>query len=144
MKLFDGLKSDLTGTGWFERINAIGAKYGLEIEHYIISAGLEEMIDGCPIRDAFHHVFASKFVYDEHGVAIWPAVGVNYTTKTQYLFRINKGVLNHWDARADQPLHGRRRSAGAVRADDLPRRRRHRRADHEDDAHQGRLLDRRL
>ena len=97
VKLFDGLRSDLTGEGWFDRINAVGRKYGLEIEHYIISAGLEEMIDGCPIRDAFHHVFASKFVYDEHGVAIWPAVGVNYTTKTQYLFRINKGVLNHWD-----------------------------------------------
>jgi len=97
VKLFDGLKSDLTGKGWFERINEIGEKYGLDIEHYIISAGLEEMIDGCPIRDAFHHVFASKFAYDETGTAIWPAVGVNYTTKTQYLFRINKGVLNHWD-----------------------------------------------
>jgi hypothetical protein len=97
VKLFDGLKSDLTGKGWFERIDAIGRKYGLEIEHYIISAGLEEMIEGCPIRPAFRHVFASKFAYDDHGVAIWPAVGVNYTTKTQYLFRINKGVLNHWD-----------------------------------------------
>ena len=97
VKLFDGLKSDLTGAGWFDRINAFGEKYGLDIEHYIISAGLEEMIDGCPIRDAFHHVFASKFVYDADGTAIWPAVGVNYTTKTQYLFRINKGVLNHWD-----------------------------------------------
>ena len=97
VKLFDGLKTDLTGPGWFERINAVGAKYGLEIEHYIISAGLEEMIDGCPIRDAFRHVFASKFVYDDKGVAIWPAVGVNYTTKTQYLFRINKGVRNHWE-----------------------------------------------
>lgn len=97
VKLFDGLKSDLTGPGWFERIDAVGARYGLDIEHYIISAGLEEMIDGCPIRDAFHHVFASKFAYDADGAAIWPAVGVNYTTKTQYLFRINKGVLNHWD-----------------------------------------------
>jgi hypothetical protein len=97
VKLFDGLKSDLTGKGWFERIDAIGARYGLEIEHYIVSAGLEEMIEGCPIRPAFRHVFASKFAYDDHGVAIWPAVGVNYTTKTQYLFRINKGVLNHWD-----------------------------------------------
>jgi phosphoserine phosphatase len=91
--LFEGLK-DLS---WFDRMNAFGARYGLEIEHYIVSAGLEEMIDGCPIRDAFHHVFASKFVYDADGVAIWPAVGVNYTTKTQYLFRINKGVLNHWE-----------------------------------------------
>ena len=97
VKLFDGLKTDLTGPGWFDRINAFGAQYGLEIEHYIISAGLEEMIDGCPIRDAFRHVFASKFVYDRDGVAIWPAVGVNYTTKTQYLFRINKGVLNHYE-----------------------------------------------
>jgi hypothetical protein len=97
VKLFDGLKSDLTGMGWFERIDAIGARYGLQIEHYIISAGLEEMIEGCPIRPAFRHVFASKFAYDADGVAIWPAVGVNYTTKTQYLFRINKGVLNHWD-----------------------------------------------
>ncbi|KQS55157.1 phosphoserine phosphatase [Brevundimonas sp. Leaf363] len=97
VKLFDGLKTDLTGPGWFDRINAFGARYNLDIEHYIISAGLEEMIEGCPIRDAFHHVFASKFAYDRDGVAIWPAVGVNYTTKTQYLFRINKGVLNHWD-----------------------------------------------
>ncbi len=97
VKLFDGLRSDLTGTGWFDRINAKGREYGLDIEHYIISAGLEEMIEGCPIRDEFHHVFASKFAYDAHGNAIWPAVGVNYTTKTQYLFRINKGVLNHWD-----------------------------------------------
>ena len=97
VKLFDGLKTDLTGPGWFDRINAFGAQYGLEIEHYIISAGIEEMIEGCPIRDAFRHVFASKFVYDRDGVAIWPAVGVNYTTKTQYLFRINKGVLNHYE-----------------------------------------------
>ncbi|MBB5744921.1 HAD family hydrolase [Brevundimonas variabilis] len=97
VKLFDGLKTDLTGLGWFDRINAFGQRYGLDIDHYIVSAGLEEMIDGCPIRDAFHHVFASKFVYDADGVAIWPAVGVNYTTKTQYLFRINKGVLNHWE-----------------------------------------------
>lgn len=97
VKLFDGLKTDLTGPGWFDRINAFGAQYGLDIEHYIISAGLEEMIDGCPIREAFTHVFASKFVYGEDGVAIWPAVGVNYTTKTQYLFRVNKGVLNHYE-----------------------------------------------
>ena len=96
VKLFDGLKTDLTGAGWFDRINAFGAQYGLDIEHYIISAGIEEMIEGCPIRDEFRHVFASKFVYDGD-VAVWPAVGVNYTTKTQYLFRVNKGVLNHYE-----------------------------------------------
>ncbi|WP_297800507.1 haloacid dehalogenase-like hydrolase [uncultured Brevundimonas sp.] len=91
--LFDGLR-DLS---WFDRINAFGAKYNLEIEHYIISAGLEEMIDGTPIRPALTHVFASHYVYDDKGEAAWPAVGVNYTTKTQYLFRINKGVKNHWE-----------------------------------------------
>ena len=92
--LFEGLK-DLS---WFERMNAFGARYGLEIEHYIVSAGLEEMIEACPIRPAFAHVFASHYVYDaETGEAAWPAVGINYTTKTQYLFRINKGVTNHWE-----------------------------------------------
>ncbi|WP_406852483.1 haloacid dehalogenase-like hydrolase [Brevundimonas sp. BH3] len=91
--LFEGLR-DLS---WFDRINEFGAKYNLEIEHYIISAGLEEMIDGTPIRPALRHVFASHYVYDENGEAAWPAVGVNYTTKTQYLFRINKGVKNHWE-----------------------------------------------
>lgn len=100
VKLFDGLKTDLTGPGWFDRINALGAEWGLEIEHYIVSAGLEEMIEGCPIREAFTHVFASHFVYDDKGVATWPAVGVNYTTKTQYLFRINKGVKNHYEHEA--------------------------------------------
>ena len=91
--LFEGLR-DLS---WFDRINEFGARYNLEIEHYIISAGLEEMIDGTPIRSALKHVFASHYVYDEKGEAAWPAVGVNYTTKTQYLFRINKGVNNHWE-----------------------------------------------
>ena len=91
--LFEGLR-DLS---WFDRINAFGAKYNLDIEHYIISAGLEEMIDGTPIRPALNHVFASHYVYDDKGEAAWPAVGVNYTTKTQYLFRINKGVKNHWE-----------------------------------------------
>ncbi|OYX13160.1 MAG: phosphoserine phosphatase [Brevundimonas diminuta] len=91
--LFEGLRD----RSWFDRMNAFGAQFGLEIEHYIISAGLTEMIEGCPIAEAFTHVFASKYAYDEDDVAVWPAVGVNYTTKTQYLFRINKGVHNHWE-----------------------------------------------
>lgn len=93
VKLFDGLRD----RSWFERMNAFGRAYGLDIRHYIISAGLSEMIEGCPIFPAFEHVFASKYVYDEKDEAVWPAVGVNYTTKTQYLFRINKGVHNHWE-----------------------------------------------
>lgn len=91
-KLFPGLR-DLS---WFERVNAHASEHGLALEHYILSSGIHEMIDGCSIRDAFRLVFASKFIYVD-GKAAWPGVGINYTTKTQYLFRINKGVENHWD-----------------------------------------------
>ena len=90
--LFPGL-GDKT---WFDRINQHATDLGLDLKHYILSSGIEEMIRGCPIYDAFHHVFASKFIYED-GKAAWPGVGINYTTKTQYLFRINKGVENHWD-----------------------------------------------
>ena len=90
------LFSGLADKSWFERINAHAAERGLALGHYIVSSGIHEMIEGCAIRDAFHQVFASKFIYSK-GVAAWPGVGINYTTKTQYLFRINKGVDNHWD-----------------------------------------------
>ena len=91
-KLFPGLSD----RSWFERINQHAAARGLVLEHYIVSSGIHEMIDGCSIRDAFRQVFASKFIYVD-GVAAWPGVGINYTTKTQYLFRINKGINNHWN-----------------------------------------------
>lgn len=81
---------------WFDRMNAYGAARGLEIEHYVISSGLQEMIDGSPIRSHFKHVFASRYAY-QNDEAKWPAVAINYTTKTQYLFRINKGINNNWD-----------------------------------------------
>lgn len=90
--LFNGLKDG----SWFERINNYGVKLGLKIEHYILSSGIEEMINGCSIRNHFKSVYASKFIF-ENEQAVWPAVAVNYTTKNQYLFRINKGVDNHWD-----------------------------------------------
>ncbi|GIX21633.1 MAG: hypothetical protein KatS3mg121_0416 [Gammaproteobacteria bacterium] len=79
---------------WFDRIDAYGRRQGLAVRHYIISSGLREMIEGTPIANRFAQIFASAFVYDENGVACWPAVAVNYTTKTQFLFRINKGVLD--------------------------------------------------
>jgi len=62
-----------------------------------VAAGIHEMIEGCEIAESFKHIFASKFIYDEDGVAIWPGIAINYTTKTQFLFRINKGVINNWD-----------------------------------------------
>ena len=86
----------LSDRSWFERINQHALERGLALEHYIVSSGIHEMIEGCAIRDAFHQVFASKFIYVD-GAAAWPGVGINFTTKTQYLFRINKGINNHWD-----------------------------------------------
>jgi len=79
---------------WFERINKFGEEIGLKIEHYIISSGLKEIIEGTKISKQFKEIYACEFLYDEDGVAIWPKISVNYTTKTQFLSRINKGVLD--------------------------------------------------
>lgn len=82
---------------WFTRINAYGRDKEVRIEHYIISSGLREMIEGTSINKEFEYVFASGFAYDQHDVAIWPALAVNYTNKTQHLFRINRGIKNAYD-----------------------------------------------
>lgn len=81
---------------WFSRISRYGKEHGVEIEHYIISSGIKEMIEGtAPAKEgAFKEIYASSFYYDEDGLAIWPAQVVNYTSKTQFLFRIEKGVLD--------------------------------------------------
>ena len=81
---------------WFARINEFGKEYGYEVEHYIISSGMKEMIKGTTIANNFRKIFACKYVY-ENNRAIWPGVCVNYTTKTQYIFRINKQVLDEND-----------------------------------------------
>jgi len=91
IELFDGVG------GWFDRINAYGRDRGVKVSHYIVSSGLREMIQGTVIAGCFDAIFASGFMYDHHGVASWPALAVNYTTKTQYLFRINKGSLDIHD-----------------------------------------------
>ena len=79
---------------WFERIKEYGKEKGVIVEHYIISSGLKEMIEGTKVAKSFEKNYASAFYYDEDGVAIWPAQVVNYTNKTQFLFRIEKGVLD--------------------------------------------------
>jgi len=79
---------------WFGRINRFGKEQGVAIKHYIISSGLREIIEGSSIYKEFDDVFSGEFLYDENGVACWPKNVVNYTTKTQFLFRINKGVLD--------------------------------------------------
>ena len=88
VKLFPGVKT------WFGRMNDYCKSKGLTCEHYIISSGLKEIIEGTSIADEFKEIYAAKFVYDKDGIATWPAVAVNYTSKTQFLYRINKGVLD--------------------------------------------------
>lgn len=94
VKLFAGVEQ------WFDRIREYGREKGVIVEHYIISSGLKEMIEGTAVArmGAFERIYASSFYYDENGVAVWPAQVVNYTNKTQFLFRIEKGVLDINDA----------------------------------------------
>ena len=82
---------------WFARINAYGKAGGFRVSHHVISSGIREMVEGSKISKHFENIYASAFIYDHHGVANWPALALNYTTKTQYLFRINKGVKNVYD-----------------------------------------------
>lgn len=106
IKLFPGVNE------WFDRINAYARAKGVRLDHFIISSGIREMVEGTPIRKEFKKVYASAFMYEQNGVACWPALAVNYTTKTQYLFRINKGsldvhdnsVINKFVPKADRPV----------------------------------------
>lgn len=77
---------------WFDRIDAYGKQRGVKIEHYIVSSGLREMIEGTKISRNFAAIYACSFYYDNNDAAVWPAQAINYTTKTQFLFRINKGI----------------------------------------------------
>lgn len=86
IELFEGVRE------WFGLINRYGEEHGVKIIHYINSSGLTEMIEGTSIYHEFEKVFACSFLYDENGIAVWPAVAVDYTAKTQFLFKINKGV----------------------------------------------------
>ena len=88
VKVFPGVET------WFERIREYGRQKGVIVEHYIISSGLREMIEGTAMADSFTRIYANSFFYNEKGIAQWPALVVNYTNKTQFLFRIEKGVLD--------------------------------------------------
>lgn len=91
IKFFEGVET------YFERIDTYARGKGIIIEHYIISSGLREFISGTKIAKHFANIFASGYKYDASGVAVWPALAINYTNKTQYLFRINKGINNSYD-----------------------------------------------
>lgn len=88
VELFPGVMT------WFNRVNEYAEKIGVQVEHYIISSGIKEIIEGTPIAKYFKEIYAAEFLYDEQNVPVWPAMAVNYTSKTQFLFRINKGVLD--------------------------------------------------
>ncbi|MFQ8602351.1 MAG: HAD family hydrolase [Anaerovoracaceae bacterium] len=100
VQLFPGVEQ------WFERIRKYGREKGVIVEHYIISSGLKEMIEGTSVAKSgvFEKIYASSFYYNEKGVAIWPAQVVNYTNKTQFLFRIEKGVLDINDPAVNEPF----------------------------------------
>lgn len=97
---------------WFEHINKVAQTYGIELEHYIISSGLKEIIENTPIAPYFKKIYACEYLYDENGQAIWPKLSVNYTIKTQFLYRINKGILdisndsdlNRYQKEEDRPI----------------------------------------
>jgi len=86
VELFQGVET------WFDRINNYGKTKGVTIEHYINSSGLKEMIEGTKIGKKFKQIFACSYLYSIDGVADWPSVSVNFTNKTQFLFKINKGI----------------------------------------------------
>ena len=86
IEYFEGVKS------WFERINEYGKQLNLDIEHYIVSSGYEEIIEGCSIRKYFRDVFGCSFAFDDEGYPVWPARVINYSTKVQFLSKINKGL----------------------------------------------------
>ena len=91
--LFEGVKE------WFPLVNAYGRSQGVRVEHYINSSGLKEIIEGSPVAGAFKHIFASSFMYDGTGEAVWPGIAVDYTAKTQFMFKINKGILSARDTK---------------------------------------------
>ncbi len=91
IELFEGVEK------WFDLVNQYGNEKNINIKHYINSSGLKEMIEGTKIARQFENIYACSFLYDVDGVAYWPAVAVDYTTKTQFLFKINKGIKEIYD-----------------------------------------------
>ena len=81
-------------TTWFERINNYGLSKGVVVEHYLVSSGTKEILEGCSIYGQFKNVYGCEFLYDDNGLPVWPKLAINYTQKTQFFFRIAKGVYD--------------------------------------------------
>lgn len=91
IELYEGVKT------WFKRINEFGKKHGVKVEHYIISSGNKEILEANPVAKEFTKIFASSFIFDDNGKPVWAGQALNYTNKTQFLYRINKGILDVTD-----------------------------------------------
>ena len=92
IKYFRGVEN------WFERIKEYGREKGLIIEHYLITSGNKEIVEGTSIFKEFKQVFGCEYIYDEETLeATWPKTMINYTQKTQYIFRISKGLIESND-----------------------------------------------
>jgi phosphoserine phosphatase len=83
---------------WFDRINAYGKEHGVNVEHYLISSGNKEIVEGCKIAKQFKVIYGCEYIFDPvSGVPVWPKLAINYTQKTQYFFRISKGAVDATD-----------------------------------------------
>jgi len=89
---------------WFSRMTEYAKNEGLNLSHYIVSSGVKEMIEGTTIAKDFKRIYACSYMYDENGNAVFPASAVNYTNKTQFLFRINKGIFDIYDESVNDPM----------------------------------------
>jgi len=95
---------------WFKRINEYAANKGLKCEHYLITSGNKEIVEGTAIAKEFAHIFGCEYCFsDDTKEPIWPINMVNYTQKTQYFFKISKGVYkNHEDEKVNEKTPNRR------------------------------------
>ena len=108
IELFDGVKE------WFGLVNRYGREHGVTIEHYINSSGLAEIVEGTPIAHEFKRIFACSFLYNDAGEAVWPGVAVDYTAKTQFIFKINKMFGGNSIAVYNPANAGKRSTAGKL------------------------------
>lgn len=83
---------------WFKRINDFGEEHGVKVEHYLISSGNKEIVDGCAIAKEFKVIYGCEFYFDPvTKEPVWPKLVINFTMKTQYFFRVSKGVYDATD-----------------------------------------------
>lgn len=103
IKFFPGVST------WFSRINEYGEQHGIKVEHYLVSSGNKEIVEGCPIAKEFKAIYGCEYIFGKDGNVLWPKFAINYTQKTQYFFRISKGVKDQRDDDSvNEKVHDRR------------------------------------